>query len=205
MDNNTTDKLKEISKIVSDLLKNLGNADDAIGLTSEETAIKEKILESLTSVHDESSGNYVTYFNDEKNKKFYSSHNFKYVRVNYKPNMPQNERLSFIKTDVVEIPRWANMENIAATYYSLDEVATEIARIYTQEPVLRKDESFQARFPIENGSFNGGRKQSYKSTKTKVSVVINKKAFVRTVYKNSKNVSYIKVNNQYKLLSKYMK
>jgi hypothetical protein len=56
-----------------------------------------------------------------------------------------------------------------------------------------------------NRDQRGGKKQGYKSTKTKVSVIINKKTFVRTVYTNAKNVSYIRVNNQYKLLSKYVK
>jgi hypothetical protein len=43
----------------------------------------------------------------------------------------------------------------------------------------------------------------YKSTKQKVSVIFKKKSLVRTIYKNAKGVSYIKVNNQYKLLSKF--
>jgi hypothetical protein len=52
-------------------------------------------------------------------------------------------------------------------------------------------------------SQGGGRKSAYKSTKQKVSVIFKKKSLVRTIYKNAKGVSYIKVNNQYKLLSKF--
>jgi hypothetical protein len=50
---------------------------------------------------------------------------------------------------------------------------------------------------------NGGKKSSYKSTGQKVTVVIKKKSLTRTIYKNSKNIGYIKVNNEYKLLSKF--
>jgi hypothetical protein len=51
----------------------------------------------------------------------------------------------------------------------------------------------------------GGRKNNkiYKSTKNKVNVIINKKSFIKTIYKNSNNVNYIKINKEYKLLSKF--
>lgn len=45
---------------------------------------------------------------------------------------------------------------------------------------------------------NGG----YKSTKQKISVIIDKKPCDRTVYKNAKGISYIRCNNKYKLLKK---
>lgn len=50
---------------------------------------------------------------------------------------------------------------------------------------------------------DGGRKTTYKSTKKKVSVIIKKKTLFRTIYKNSKGINYIRVNNEYKLLSKF--
>lgn len=43
----------------------------------------------------------------------------------------------------------------------------------------------------------------YKSTKQKISVIIDKKPCDRTVYKNAKGISYIRCNNKYKLLKKY--
>lgn len=42
----------------------------------------------------------------------------------------------------------------------------------------------------------------YKSTKQKISVIIDKKPCDRTVYKNAKGISYIRCNNKYKLLKK---
>jgi len=50
---------------------------------------------------------------------------------------------------------------------------------------------------------NKGKKGVYKSTKQKVSVIIDKKHYNKTVYKNSKGISYIRRNNEYKLLKKY--
>ena len=52
-------------------------------------------------------------------------------------------------------------------------------------------------------SKNKGKKGVYKSTKQKVSVIIDKKHYNKTVYKNSKGISYIRRNNEYKLLKKY--
>jgi hypothetical protein len=50
---------------------------------------------------------------------------------------------------------------------------------------------------------NKGKKGVYKSTKQKVSVIIDNKHYNKTVYKNSKGISYIRRNNEYKLLKKY--
>ena len=52
-------------------------------------------------------------------------------------------------------------------------------------------------------SKNKGKKGVYKSTKQKISVIIDKKPCDRTVYKNAKGISYIRCNNEYKLLKKY--
>ena len=52
-------------------------------------------------------------------------------------------------------------------------------------------------------SKNKGKKGVYKSTKQKISVIIDKKSCDRTVYKNAKGISYIRCNNEYKLLKKY--
>lgn len=52
-------------------------------------------------------------------------------------------------------------------------------------------------------SKNKGKKGGYKSTKQKISVIIDKKPCDRTVYKNAKGISYIRCNNEYKLLKKY--
>ena len=49
----------------------------------------------------------------------------------------------------------------------------------------------------------GKNNKKYKSTKNKVNVIINKKSFIKTIYKNSNNVNYIKINKEYKLLSKF--
>jgi|LauGreDrversion4_2_1035121.scaffolds.fasta_scaffold07749_2 hypothetical protein len=49
----------------------------------------------------------------------------------------------------------------------------------------------------------GKNNKEYKSTKNKVNVIINKKSFIKTIYKNSNNVNYIKINKEYKLLSKF--
>ena len=61
--------------------------------------------------------------------------------------------------------------------------------------------------PTQKGFFSrtGGQKNNkeYKSTKNKVNVIINKKSFIKTIYKNSNNVNYIKINKEYKLLSKF--
>jgi hypothetical protein len=52
-------------------------------------------------------------------------------------------------------------------------------------------------------SKNKGKKWVYKSTKQKISVIIDKKPRDRTVYKNAKGILYIRCNNEYKLLKKY--
>lgn len=52
-------------------------------------------------------------------------------------------------------------------------------------------------------SKNKGKKGVYKSTKQKISVIIDKKSCDRTVYKNAKGILYIRCNNEYKLLKKY--
>lgn len=52
-------------------------------------------------------------------------------------------------------------------------------------------------------SKNKGKKGVYKSTKQKISVIIDKKPRDRTVYKNAKGILYIRCNNEYKLLKKY--
>ena len=52
-------------------------------------------------------------------------------------------------------------------------------------------------------SKNKGKKGVYKSIKQKISVIIDKKPCDRTVYKNAKGISYIRCNNEYKLLKKY--
>ena len=52
-------------------------------------------------------------------------------------------------------------------------------------------------------SKNKGKKGVYKSTKQKISVIIDKKPCDRTVYKNAKGILYIRCNNEYKLLKKY--
>jgi len=61
-------------------------------------------------------------------------------------------------------------------------------------------------YNTQNGgvlSKNKGKKGVYKSTKQKVSVIIDNKHYNKTVYKNSKGISYIRRNNEYKLLKKY--
>ena len=84
-------------------------------------------------------------------------------------------------------------------YYKPDELKGFLIEVMSKLP------EFNELIYEINSNQRGGKKQGYKSTKTKVSVIINKKAFVRTVYTNAKNVSYIRVNNQYKLLSKFVK
>lgn len=52
----------------------------------------------------------------------------------------------------------------------------------------------------------GGRKNIiYKSTHKKIKIYVNKKIIERTVYKNSKNIEYVKINKKYVLLSKCKK
>jgi hypothetical protein len=61
-------------------------------------------------------------------------------------------------------------------------------------------------YNTQNGGIlrkNKGKKGVYKSTKQKVSVIIDNKHYNKTVYKNSKGISYIRRNNEYKLLKKY--
>lgn len=65
--------------------------------------------------------------------------------------------------------------------------------------VLFKDFLTNKILPKAGGKNN----KKYKSTKNKVNVIINKKSFIKTIYKNSNNVNYIKINKEYKLLSKF--
>lgn len=50
---------------------------------------------------------------------------------------------------------------------------------------------------------SGGTLEKYKSTGEKVSVIINKKTIIRTVYNDSKKKRFIRINGEYKLLKKF--
>jgi hypothetical protein len=105
-----------------------------------------------------------------------------------------------------------NNENFNAIYkianYSthtkqLEYSPTETAKYIHIEINNKK---FADEYNVQKGgvlSKNKGKKEVYKSTKQKVSVIIDKKHYNKTVYKNSKGISYIRRNNEYKLLKKY--
>lgn len=85
--------------------------------------------------------------------------------------------------------------------YSIEDLIVELKKLY-------ENDNTEFNVFIDNNQYmkeeqTGGRKNAYKSTKKKVSVIFKKKSLVRTVYKNAKGDSYIKVNSQYKLLSKF--
>ena len=70
----------------------------------------------------------------------------------------------------------------------------------------KKADQYKIENNIDGGgilSKNKGKKGVYKSTKQKISVIIDKKPRDRTVYKNAKGILYIRCNNEYKLLKKY--
>lgn len=50
----------------------------------------------------------------------------------------------------------------------------------------------------------GGTNDKYTSTKTKVKIFIKNKLFSKTIYTNSRKHKYIKVNNKFVLLSKFI-
>jgi hypothetical protein len=57
----------------------------------------------------------------------------------------------------------------------------------------------------EGGENKKNKSNKYKSTKIKTTFYIKNKLYSRTIYINSKNIKYIKLNNKYVLLSKYKK
>jgi hypothetical protein len=87
--------------------------------------------------------------------------------------------------------------------YNNDELISEFKRLYHESDDFRFHLDIYLKMYDKKFQSGAGRKTTYKSTKKKVSVIIKKKTLVRTIYKNSRGVNYIKVNNEYKLLSKF--
>jgi hypothetical protein len=140
-------------------------------------------------------------FDGKKFRLFYDEHNFKEVSLN------KTDETTFVIKDNVndEILNDKDFYKMTSYGYSYGH-GIEEREINYFKSICVNNKEVANEYNKQNGgvlSKNKGKKGVYKSTKQKVSVIIDKKHYNKTVYKNSKGVSYIRCNNEYKLLKKY--